>query len=1165
MSLAEDYINKSGSFKQAPPPPKRGILKEVGRAVASPFVAASIIPEGAYRIGKGALKRDIAGTLAKGPTYAERFFGVGAGKAGAGQYANLSSAEKRMITAQAAQAPLMFYSSAAASSGKAATLGGRMLQGGLRAAKFAPIYGGLKTYEQGDIKNLPKNIATSAAISFGAGSLLAGAGYGVEKGLQNLKFAKMPVPQQPVAATPVMAGVGAKNRAIDAIDDPIAEKVVGKGTKGVMSKTAQLAAKKQESQQLQQTGAKLKPMNLNDGQVGQPSSLIPPIAPAKSQELSKTLSQSFDDSITQKNPSNQLIDDLGNITKGGQVKERTFGQRVKLSKNTPQEVKDLVGGSYIVKSNKVLQKDALRLIKTNIEAADDLAMNPRNAVDIEVGNQLISHYNAVGQHQKAADIANAMNKSLTESGQFIQAASLYDKSSPSGILRFAQGEVDKFNKLNPKKPIAIDDKKIASLMERAEGIQKMAEGRERNIATAELLDSVGDLIPTSGWKKAITLWKAGLLTSFRTHERNIVGNSLNAGGEIAKDPVATVVDMVLSTRTGERTKTATIQGLGKGAIQGKQAAKDVLFRGYDPERSVEKFDIKKVNWGEGKLGQLAKKYTDTVFKTLAAADKPFYKSAYVRSLYDQAGATAINAGKRGDKVFIENLVQNPTNKMLKTAAHDAEVAVFQQSTAAGNVLNSIKNQLKSKGEFAEAASEFFLPFTQVPSGVGAQLASYSPFGLAKGVLDATKVYVTKDSGLQRQASEQIGRGIVGSSILAIGSHLYKTGNMTGRFPDNAKEREQWKLEGKQENSIKVGGKWRKLSSIGPQASLLVTGAQLAESKEKGEAGILKTAGFAGNEFLDQPFIQGMSVPLDVLKDPERNAQKFINQSSGSIVPNVVKDIAKGTDPYKRESNTAFQSIQKGIPGLRNNLLPQRDVFGQPLPEEGGILGGMFDLFSSTTPKGDSVTEELRRLITAGETATPTRLQKNQTIAGQKIKLTPEQLNSLNASGGEKIKQAFEQVMQSTQYRNMSDENKRETLEKVIKDIRAVEKINIAREQGLVSDTDLANIKLTQSQRNVLSGGLPLIGTSSARSNQIEFLERMLENPNLNPEQKQDLEDAILMSIIGKTNFRKIKGVTTTKTGTTKKLAKYRPPRPRVKVTKAKIAKPNIKQVKLRKV
>jgi hypothetical protein len=814
-------------------------------------------------------------------------------------------------------------------------------------------------------------------------------------------------------------------------------------------------------------GAKYDANGINLDRVPSPQST----PSALSNEVRKTRA-TFDDNIPQNKLKNQLAEDTKSIIDGAEVKERSFGKRVKLSENTPKEVKELVGGSYVVKSNKKLTADAKNLIRTNIDVADQMAMNPRNANDIEVGNQLIVHYQNQGNFQKAADIANAMNKSLTEGGQFVQAASLYDKTTPGGIQRFAQAEVEKFNKANPNKKIKIDDKTMESLFKRAEKIQKMAEGRDRSIAVGELFNEVADIIPTSNWKKAIILWKAGLLTSFRTHERNLVGNTLNVGGEIAKDPIAAVMDALMSTRTGSRTKTFTLSGMGKGTVKGASSAKDYLYKGFDPEKTIEKFDVKRINWGKSKLGKVAQAYTEGVFRALGAGDKPFYHSALTRSLYDQAGAKAINAGKRGNKQFIENLVTNPTDDMLKIATRDAEIAVFQQSTTAGNMLSSLKKKLKDKGEFAEAAGEFFLPFTQVPSGVGSQLVSYSPAGLTQGVLNTARTMITKDAGLQRQAAEQMGRGIVGTGIMALGYELYRSGNMTGKYPADAKEREQWKLEGKQENSVKIGGKWRKLSAIGPQASILVTGAQLAESVEEGDASALSVASSAGSEFLDQPFVQGMSVPLDVLKDPERNVKKFSNQASASLIPNIVKDVSRGLDPYKREAETAGESIRKSIPLMRNDLPPMRDAYGEPLPEEGGVIKNMFDLFNSLTPKGDDTTKELRRLLDAGEGATPSRLQNSQTIAGEKLKLKNAELDEIEKIAGPMTKQGFDQMIKTPEYQEMSDGDKRKALQKIVEDARAVAKLQAAESKNLVDVDTLIekSKKLTKDQKELLSGG-----------------------------------------------------------------------------------------------
>lgn len=69
--------------------------------------------------------------------------------------------------------------------------------------------------------------------------------------------------------------------------------------------------------------------------------------------------------------------------------------------------------------------------------------------------------------------------------------------------------------------------------------------------------------------------------------------------------------------------------------------KDIISKGYDPSETINKFDHKTITWGNNVVEQGLKKYTDFVFRTLGASDKPFYNAALARSLYDQAGAVAI--------------------------------------------------------------------------------------------------------------------------------------------------------------------------------------------------------------------------------------------------------------------------------------------------------------------------------------------------------------------------------------------------------------------------------------------------------------------------------------------------------------------------------------------
>src|SRR3546814_14481858 len=75
-----------------------------------------------------------------------------------------------------------------------------------------------------------------------------------------------------------------------------------------------------------------------------------------------------------------------------------------------------------------------------------------------------------------------------------------------------------------------------------------------------------------------------------------------------------------------------------------------------------------------------------------------------------------------------------------------------------------------------------------------------------------------------------------------------------------------------------------------------------------------------------------------------------------------------------------------MPGQSDNLLPKRDVWGQPITSEGGVGPDILSPIWTRTDRRDPVTEEALRV---GATVTPP----------QKGNLTPEQYDRLQEVAG----------------------------------------------------------------------------------------------------------------------------------------------------------------------
>lgn len=718
-------------------------------------------------------------------------------------------------------------------------------------------------------------------------------------------------------------------------------------------------------------------------------------------------------------------------------KQRGFVGSVQEATNVTPKTKAGVTGDYATKTNDTLMGEAKALLQdgASIDFKNTKDLDKKVAATIQEALNL----DKVGQHDAAAALYNNLSEHGTDLGKGVQAFSLLDKMSPESISLSVAGRIKKYNAVAIRKIPELTGEQTALIAERVKALDGL-KGRNRNIAINEIQKTINEFIPSTLADKAITVWKAGLLTSLRTHERNLLGNTIMGAAEIAKDPIASVADMIMKMKTGKRSMTTTLQGAGAGAQKGYQAMKDIVKLGYDPEETISKFDIKTITWGNNPVEQFLKKATNAVFRPLAGEDKIFWHSAYARSLYDQAGAAAMNAGKQGNKKFVEKLVKKPTEEMLKIALVDANAATFHDKNVLAGVANAIKRAAGSDklgrvgSEVGKVVTEVLAPFTGVPSSIVGKTIAYSPIGLVKGAIKAGIVLAGKVPELQRQAAQEIGRGTVGTGLFGLGAYLMGKGLMTGQ-PKDAKEADLWAAKGKQANSILIGGKWRSINSIGPQNLVMLAGAKYAEEMGKPDGSLANYSFSLGKDQMSQTFLTGVQQPLNALTDPARYGKSYVGNQLSSIVPNIVKDASKAMDPNIRENNSIGDYFTNSIPVLRNQNLPKRDVLGNEMKQEPTGIAAFFDLFNSKTPIDNAVIQELDRLQKSGNDATPSKLKNTQTIRDEKIKLTFEQLNNLEAGIGEAVKPQVEALISSDTYKNLSDEKKASAIGNIVADVR----------------------------------------------------------------------------------------------------------------------------------
>jgi len=701
---------------------------------------------------------------------------------------------------------------------------------------------------------------------------------------------------------------------------------------------------------------------------------------------------------------------------------RGFVETVKKSSMTDPEVAKAVSGTYTPRETDELVKNVNKLITSNIDEARDLALNGTNDDSVATAMELIKHYQNKGDFDSAVEIAENVAPKLTEAGRAIQAASIYNRLTPEGILRYAAKEVQKHNKLNPARQISLtadDAKRITDLSKKAQGL----EGDAKAIATQQMLDEVGKLIPSSGWQQLATVWKAGLLTNPATQVANITGNTTMLALENLKDIPATFFDKLISIGTGQRTKALPSLGAqGKGMLEGFGKAGQFLKTGIDPEDVLSKVDYKKVNLPPG-----LQQYTDAVFRSLGAGDKIFRQTFFKKSIAELAKVDGINRGLRGEALtkHIGDVFENPPVSFIEQATKDALYGTFNSNNALGQGARGLK---KSLG----AAGEYIIPFTQTPTNVAARIVDYSPFGFAKAGLQGY------GGAGQRAVSESLGRATLGTGLGYGGFELGKNGLYTGSLPSDETERNLWELQGKTPNSILIGGKYYNLDKISPLGYILAGGANLAQGSATGLPGVGEASLQTIKGLKDMTFLQGMSNVINAFDDPKRYGQNLLSSQISSFIPAIVAASARQADPIKRDvkGEGVFDGIENSvmnrIPGLKDNLPAKRDSLGNELQYEGNQF---FNPFKPSTARTDSVTQELGRLEQMGGKIGLTEPSREFSFAGSKTKLTPEEYDVFQKDAGGLIRQSLEKVIQKPEYQKLNPEDQVKLIKKIIEQTR----------------------------------------------------------------------------------------------------------------------------------
>lgn len=775
----------------------------------------------------------------------------------------------------------------------------------------------------------------------------------------------------------------------------------------------------------------------------------------------------LDDRLPMKNRgdienNNIITDETDNFNPSGE-KQGQFTQTVKQepftrTKITDKEVKQSkltqridgvdneLAPDYEVLHNKDLTKQAREHINTDPETAlQNLRQKKEsyNALDFESANQLLDDLWASGRENEALELSDVVARKASEVGQAVQSLKAYSKTTPQGVVRYAQRTINNFNDANPKRQIPkLTVEQEAKLREMVQDVRKTADEDEKLFKTALWQKYVGDLLPKS--------------TSQRVKAYRNINLLLSSGGRLA-DTLSTGLfqgqEALAELAVGRKLYP---KEWGKGLIKGaKSAIRDIKY-GVDTGKisGGANYDMTAQNVFEGVpvLGQAEKALSYMV----RVPDRAFEEARYASSIAQQIE-------KAG--------VKEPTPQMIQNAIEDAKTTTFKNDSISSKVAKGAQNTLNHIGNGEIGLGDFSIPFAKTLGNVTEEGIKYSPLNYGTALYDYLK-------GNTRSAELSLGKARVGTGLTLGGVGLAGLKNHTGAIQDR-EEKANYQALGRQPFSIDTPIGNIQYSRIQPASNSLAFGEGLYGGWKEGNTIPEKLIGSVGGGLgaivdnqLQQPYIKGTKALLDNMgdvaraKDATAKGEKLASgiAETGTnyltqLMPfsSLANQINKSnipllSDKYQRQVdyNNPLEVIASRYPLASQTLPRKRGVNGQDIKINNtdtpiiSQLEGFLNPFNIENPKiNNGISEALR-------VGKPYQIvDKKLKIGNETKQLTSKEISDYQQKVGLFTDAYVNQLVNSEQYQLADDEEKANMIAQLEKDINKQAKHELFGTSGLL--------------------------------------------------------------------------------------------------------------------
>ena len=696
---------------------------------------------------------------------------------------------------------------------------------------------------------------------------------------------------------------------------------------------------------------------------------------------------------------------------------------------------------------------------------------------IMLGYKVAQKYLDEGNIEKAVDVLSDTAMLESEAGRALQAARIFSSLTPAGKVKSVTKVADKLSK---EKNVDITLNK-----ELLEKLSKATDSDEAARIQNDIAVDMWNQVPPTIMDK-INAWRyTSMLSSPKTHIRNMLGNAMFVPFRIISNGLQVGMEKAF-VKEANRTRAILNPATDKNLIKmGAEDYKKVEFTlrnntKYIDTRRPQDARVYKLKPLEG-----ARKF---VSWSLDAEDGLFMKYHYSR-----AYARYLKAQKIKGKVPAE-----VAEKARAFASQEALEGTYRDANALSDFLNNTRKSWanadnKVLAKLSTMMLDTTVPFVKTPANILKQGVRYSPLGLAEGLVRTGIYGVKKSFRSPEQVSKiikEISEGLTGTGVTALGAYLAYEGLLNTSMDTQSKKGQYDKMLGEQEYSVNIGDYTYTVDWTIPASMPMMIGAEIAKfTQEKGLSFVdtLNAISNIAEPLLNLSMLSGIENTFNTAFSQESTFKEIAKNTAEGYVsqffPTLLSQIAKTTTETRKSTTATNKSLaERDMKRYLNQLTNKIPLANENLADYINLWGGketkrsnsdyfvalLQNVFSPGTLKKKETTSVDRELLSLydrlDDDTANTIIPKNTpsgygvAFAGTEYQMSEKDLQKYKETRGRQSYEEVHKLINTSKYRNMSDEDKAKAIKEIYSDAGTYAKEEFLRSKG-VSDTDIQFNKL----------------------------------------------------------------------------------------------------------